>query len=755
MLYPLRLPLIILIAIHASIAVAQPSRSATAPLAANVIIPQRLVLNSTSASPVTITKVVAGTVIVEQVATTTLDIALQNPGASPTEAELVVPVPPGAVIRTFAFDGPAAAPTATVLPADRATSLYNTIVAKARDPALLEFVGSGAIRSSVFPIAAGGAQKVRLTYEQVLPRDGRRIDYELPRSESLAYSVPWEIAVKVKSKAPIATVYSPSHAVDTLRSAPGELSVRTTAASGSVPGPFRLSYLLADDAVSASLLACPDLDADSGAGYFLLLVGLPPKTGAAAPTMRRELTLVIDRSGSMADGKLDQARAAALQVLAGLNEGETFNLIAYNNDVTAFAPAPVRKDAETLAAATQFLRQLNAAGGTNLHAALAEALRPAPAPEQLPLVLFLTDGLPTVGVTSELEIRKLATDQNPFRRRVFTFGVGYDVNTPLLTGIANESRGEATFVLPNEDVEVKIAGVFKNLKGPLFTDLALSAVGNTGGLPRVSDVLPSRLPDLFEDDQLVVLGRYRGAQPLDFELRGTYRGRQRTFKLHFALDGATTRNAFVPRLWASRQIGVLADSIRQLGADPDVLAATPALASADPRLKELTDEIVRLSTEFGVLTEYTAFLAREGTNLARKDEVLAEAIGNFKRRAIAVRSGKGAMNQAYNGIAQQQQQVLNYDNNYLDENMNRVSTAAIQQVNDLAFFRRGERWIDSRLATTAEAAPDRVVEWGTPAFHALVDRLSGQHRSGALALTGEILLRVGQERVLIRGPVSP
>lgn len=753
---PLRPSTIALLAVCVGTAAAQTARYDTPPLAANVVVPQRLVVSGGSASPVTITKVVAGTVIIEQVATTTLDIALQNPGRSPTEAELVVPIPPGAVIRTFAFDGPAAAPTATVLPAERATSLYNAIVAKARDPALLEFVGSSAIRSSVFPVAAGGVQKVRLTYEQVLPRDGRRIDYELPRSESLAYSVPWEIAVKVKSKSPIATVYSPSHAVDTLRSASGELSVRTTAASSNVPGPFRLSYLLADDAVSASLLACPDLDADSAAGYFLLLLGLPPETGAdAVPVMKRELTLVIDRSGSMADGKLDQARAAALQVLAGLNEGETFNVIAYHNDVTAFAPAPVRKDAETLAAATQFLRQLNAGGGTNLHAALAEALRPTPAPEQLPLVLFLTDGLPTVGVTSELEIRKLATDHNPFRRRVFTFGVGYDVNTPLLTGLANVSRGEATFVLPNEDVEVKVASVFKSLKGPLFTDLALDAVDQTGGLPRVSAVLPSQLPDLFEDDQLVVLGRYRGTQPLDLELRGIYRGRPRIFKLHFALDGATTRNAFVPRLWASRQIGVLTDSIRQLGADPDVLAATPSLASADPRLKELTDEIVRLSTEFGVLTEYTAFLAHEGTNLARKDEVLAEAVGNVKRRAISVRSGKGAMNQAYNDIAQQRQRVLNYGNEYLDENMNRVSTASIQQVNDLAFFRRGQRWIDSRLVTTADATPDRVVEWGSPAFQALMDQLSGQNRNGALALTGEILLRVGQERVLIRGPVSP
>jgi len=733
----------------AVVVVAQDVRSSLPPPAANVVVPQRRVFSSVAGGPIRITGVTVGAVIVEQVATTTLDISLENPGPARTEAELVVPVPAGVAVRTFAFEGAAAEPTAQVLPAGQAGQLYNAIVAKARDPALLEFVGAQVIRSSVFPLEAHGKQKVRLTYEQVLSRDGRRIDYELPRTAALDYDIPWDIAVKITSPTPIATVYSPTHALETVRGARGTVSVRTTAESRCVPGSFRLSYLLADEGVTATLLAYPDPDS-ADAGYFLLLAGLPP-AGADTPrtTQPRELTLVIDHSGSMGGGKLDQARAAALQVLEGLAEGESFNIIAYHDSVTTLFAQPVRKAAPSLRGARDFLQRLNPGGGTNLHAALVEALRPPPLAETLPLVLFLTDGLPTTGVTAEVEIRRVATEQNPHQRRVFTFGVGADVNTPLLSSIALETRAQATFILPGEDVEVKVADVFKKLKGPMLTDVALRA-DTDGALaaPRVTELLPARLPDLFEDDQLVLLGRYHGTAPLAFTLRGTYLGQPREFRLRFDLDSASTRNAFVPRLWASRQIAALIDDIRQMGADPRQAAAS----SADPRLKELTDEIVRLSTEFGILTEYTAFLAREGTDLAKRDVVRAEALRNFQNRAVATRSGLGAVNQAMNVNAQMQQRVLNNDNRYYDENMNRVAITEVQQVNDLAFFRRGTRWVDSRLATVAEQTPDRVVEWGSPAFAELVARLAHDNRSGSLALAGEILLRVGDQRVLVRGP---
>ena len=731
--------------------------------ASNVIIPQARAYSFSRSSVVRverprrpaieITGVTVGVVIVEQAATTTMDINLKNPGGSRQEAELVVPVPEGAVVRAFTFQGAGKEPSAKLLPKDVARKTYDSIVAKIRDPALLEFVGYNLIRSSVFPVPPRGTQKVRLTYENLLAADGNRVDYDLPRSESLDYKVPWKVSVRVKSKTRVATVYSPSHKIETRRVGKSIVSARIAADATTEPGPFKLSYLLEREGVTASLMAYPD--PKIGGGYFLLLAGLPsaPTKKDGAPAIKREVTLVLDRSGSMNGEKIEQAREAALQVLAALAEGEAFNIIAYSTQVDSFAGAPVVKSAETIQAARAYLKSMRAGGGTNIHDALLEALRQKPTKGMLPVVLFLTDGLPTVGQTSEVAIRNVATKDNPHERRIFSFGVGLDVNTPLLDKIALDTRATSTYVLPKEDVEVKVEGAFKRLAGPVLASPSYRLVGPDGkpAPGRVNHVLPGRLPDLFEGDQLTVLGQYLGEKPLDFRVEGNYLGKKRTFKFTFALDKATTKNAFVPRLWASRKIAVLIDAIRDLGGHGN--PATIATPATDPRLKELVDEIVRLSTEFGILTEYTAFLAREGTNLGDRDRVLLEANRNFIGRAMNTRFGLGSYNQSYNNDLQRRPFALNRNNAFYDEQMNRVVISSVQQISDRAFYRRGNRWVDSRIVQKEQTLkPKRTIEFGSEAFRKLAERLAKQGRQGCIALQGDILLVVEGEALLVKGP---
>lgn len=713
------------------------------------VIPQCGAYGPGGKAGIRIQNVTVGVVILEQVATTTMDIHLRNTSSRQREAEVLIPVPTGVVVRGFTFQGGGKEPTARVLPRDEAKATYAAIVAKIRDPALLEFAGYDLVRSSLFPVSAGGSQTVRLTYEHLLHADGNRIDYELPRSESLTYAVPWKVSVRIKSKRPVATVYSPSHNLDVHRSTPGIVSARIAGDAVREPGPFRLSFLLAGKGVTASLLAYPD--AETGGGYFLLLAGLPPvsrDTEEVSP-VRREVTLVLDRSGSMRGEKIEQVREAALQVLAGLEPGEAFNIIAYNDAVTPFAEKAMEKTGGTERRARAFLKSLKAEGGTNIHDALVEALHRPPPEGMLPLVLFLTDGLPTAGVTSEVAIRNVAMKRNPHRRRIFTFGVGVDVNTPLLEKIASETRAAPTFVLPGENVEAKVSRVFKRLSGPVLAEPVLRAVDSAGrpAPTRTRDCLPARLPDLFDGDRLVVLGRYTGETPLSFQLSGNFRNTRRAFCFTFDLDRASTRNAFVPRLWASRKIGVLVDALRQAGADAHVASASGK--KPHPKWNELVEEVIHLSRKFGILTEYTAFLAREGVDLSQKDRILAEADRNFLNRAVAVRSGIGSVNQSLNSIGQQAQICQNSRNFYWDANLNRVEVTTVQQIADRAFFRKGKRWVDSRLLER-KAPPDRVVRFGTEAFKALVHGLTGAGRQGCVSLKGEILLEVGGKSILVR-----
>jgi Ca-activated chloride channel family protein len=727
-------------------------------VAANVIVPQSRSFSADRKQNVQITGVKAGVVIVEQAATTTLDIELKNNTGSRQEAELLVPVPEAAAIRGFDFQGAGKEPSAELLPKDKAVSTYKSIVAKIKDPALLEFAGMNVIRSSVFPLDPHGTQKVRLTYEHLLEADGARIDYVLPRTESIDYSVPWEVSVKIKSKRPISTVYSPSHEVFYERAGMYLASVKVGREAMNEPGPFQVSYLQdLGGGVTASLFAYPDTKTDGG--YFLLLAGLPASASATDengdPLVKREVTIVIDRSGSMTGDKLKQAKEAAVQVIDGLADGEAFNIIDYSDWIASFGPRPMVKNKKNAEAARHYVRRLTASGGTNIHDSLFEALRPKPIEGMLPIVLFLTDGLPTVGVRNEVAIREAAAKGNKHDRRIFTFGVGYDVNAPLLSHLAQKSRAVSTFVLPDEEIEAKVSQVYRRLFGPVLSEPDLEVVDADGTVTtqRVLDVLPGEIPDLFEGDKLVLLGRYRGERPLGFRINGEFRGKPKTFRFKFELDKTTTRNSFVPRLWASRKIALLIDQIRQAGADNGSgNSVVSASAASDPKMKELVDEIVRLSLEFGILTEYTAFLAKEGTDLDRRNQILAEANRNLVDRAQHTRVGRAAVNQAFNDNFQRGQLRENRRNEFFDQNLNRVQISRVQQVNDRAFFQQGNRWIDGQaINSTAGTRPDRVVTVGSPEFMQLFEQLTAQNRQGTLSMSGEILLRVGEHNILVKG----
>lgn len=719
--------------------------------ASHVVVPQsRSFQLGSAAHPIVLETVRAEVHILEQTARTRLEVVMRNPGPTQAEAVLVLPVPDGAAVAGFEFEGNNPEPTAQLLAREEARRMYDDIVARLRDPALLEFAGHNLVRSSVFPLQPGSTQRILLTYEHLLQGHGNRVDYVLPRSASLEQSTPWEISVDVRSSQPVSTVYSPSHAIDTTRLARGRVRAKLTRASAREPGAFLLSVLREQGTgVAASLFSYPD--PSIGGGYFLLLAGLPTRTDADRAGLRREVTLVLDRSGSMAGAKMDQAIAAAGQILEGLEDGEGFQIVDYSTTVASFAATPVRKTRQTTIEARQYLAGLRPGGGTNIHDALVEALRPAPLEGTLPIVLFLTDGLPTVGRTTEQAIRAAVHEGNPHARRVFTFGVGHDVNVPLLDWVADSTRATTTYVQPGEDVEVAVGDVFDKLYGPVLAaaDLRTLDAAACEDTRRIREVHPPRLPDLFENDQLVVLGQYRGDEPLRFELNGNYRGQEKTFRFEFDLDATSTRNAFVPRLWASRRIAYLIDQVRQHGAG----SATPQLASADPfgdpRMRELREEILRLSTEFGVLSEYTAFLATEGTRLSDWHSMLVTCGTELDTKAVRTRSGIAAVNQGANILQLKEQSVLNTRNSYYDAQMNRVEVASVQQIHDRAFFRRGNRWVDGRAILSGELEADRTIMFGSDEHLQLLRELVEQKRSGILSLSGEILIRFGTENVLV------
>lgn len=748
----------------------------------NIVVPQsRVLARPGHTQPVSIQEVGANVSIKEQVASTTLTIILANSAGMPQEAQIILPVPDGSTVRSFEMEGMPNEGQAQILSRDEARRIYENIVRSMRDPGLVEFAGLNLIKTSVFPVAAGGTQKIRLTYEQVLSADGNRVDYILPRTESLERNgISWSIKVDVASKAPISTFYSPSHELVVERSAPGAATIAVTTAAD--PGSFRLSYITEakpGQGVSASMMAYPDPKVSEQGGYMLLIAGVP-ELPTDRPTLKREVTVVIDRSGSMRGEKIDQAKAAALMVIEALNDGESFNIIDYSDTIASFSDKPLVKNAETIAKAREYIGNIKAVGGTNIHDALVEALRQQPvgdASTTIPLVLFLTDGLPTVGERREVAIREAAARANTHKRRIFTFGVGVDVNAPLLSVLAQNSRATSTFVLPEEDVEVKVGQVFKRLSGPVLAEPKLIVMGDDGtSAPAgaLRDILPAALPDLFEGDQLVLLSQYTSSKPLRLAIEGNYLGKPRRFEFSFTFDHASTANGFVPRLWASRKIAVLIDSIRQATADAGLSTSNSSVIASDPKMKELVDEIVRLSTEFGILTEYTAFLAAESGAMAGLPVMLAPAAPgeapefdlsqvlagremaeeSLSKRAAGDRAGAGGVNQSINLGAQAAQSRLNTRNEYVDLKLESVQTASIKQVADQTLYCRDGVWMDARIANMKASQASRTIDFASDEYFTLVSRLANEGRQGMLAERADCLLMVDRELLLVKGPGS-
>ena len=737
----------------------------------NIVVPQRRVWQEgqrRAAIEIRNVEVVASAK--EQAASTTIRLTLFNHGRQMAEAQVLLPVPEGAAIGAFRLEGLGEDGIAKIMPADEARKIYNRIVSSMRDPALLEFVGTSLVRSSVFPVPAQGEQVVSLTYDHALEADGDRLEYVLPRSaELMVQGAPWSFTMDIGGARPIAMVYSPTHDTATERQTATnvKVSVSPDAFSGT-PGALRIGWIrepLEAGMLASSFLAYPQAD---GGGYFMLVAG-PPAVDGDRPEVKREVTLVIDKSGSMRGEKIDQAREAAIQVISGLNEGEYFNIIAYSDTIDTFSEVAVKKTTQSEAEAIAFIREIKAVGGTNIHDALLSALRAEPADGVLPMVIFLTDGLPTVGVTSETEIREAVGKGNAHERRIFGFGVGYDVNAPLLTAVSRETRGAPSFVLPQEDVEVKVGQVFKRLTGPVLASPSLKA----SDVSRVRDMLPGELPDVFEGDQLIVLGRYTSeAGKLRFTLKGKAGEQDRAFELAFDPNRASVENAFVPRLWAQRRIAQLVEAVRQAGAN----------GQGEEVSKELIDEIVALSTRWGILTEYTAFLAIEagvdvGDQMAFQsvadDRDGAERLGaQVRQRAMepaapaqtSVLNSLELAESERTGVGAVQQDAMNeYNMKAQWVVANRMQTAGgaqviltgMRQVADQTLFARSGRWIDSSLIEAVDGnneSVDETVEFGSERYFELADALVKENRQGVLALGGDVLLNRGGRVILVQAP---
>ncbi len=611
----------------------------------------------------------------------TVTLTLFNPQRRPAEARLLLPVPPEAAVQDLVLIADGQELRGEVLPKDEARRRYEEIVRRQIDPALMEYAGYGLIETSVFPVPPGGESRVVFRYAQVNPREDGRVEFAYPLGSARRHAVE-TLRIGLTLRGAVGAVYSPSHEVEIERRG-DRTRVTFEADDVRLDRDFRLLYEPADEGpVSATVLSHWPEGADDG--YFLLLAAPDVPEREAAP-LPKSVVFVLDRSGSMAGRKLDQAKGAMEFVLNNLREGDRFNVVAYDDRVDAFRPELQRYTPDARRDALAFVDDVRAGGSTNISGALDEALGMIPDDDEPAYVLFLTDGLPTAGETAEAAIAAGADARNDGGARVFAFGVGYDVNARLLERLARVTGGTTEYVRPEDDLEAAVATFYGRMSAPVLADLDVQ-VGGT----RINQAYPRDLPDLFAGTQLVVAGRYTRPGAVTVRLSGRANGQTETttFRAGLAREGERTGHGFVEPLWATRRVADLLDQIDLHG-----------------QSDELVEELVALATEYGILTPYTSFLAEEDAVFAsRADQVqmtgsaleVMEEVSGVS--GVQQRAGRASMAAAAQAPAPEAELL-----DLATGERRRVET--MQTVAGRAFYRRGDGWVDARLL---DADPDDV-----------------------------------------------
>jgi Ca-activated chloride channel family protein len=454
-----------------------------------------------------------------------------------------------------------------------------------------------------------------------------------------------------------------------------------------------------------------------------MLLGNPTGNESEEKVMDKDVVFVLDTSGSMRGEKIEQARAAIEYCIGQLNPGDRFNIITFGTDVDSFREAPVPRDETTLEAARDYIEGVIARGRTNIDGALAEALKGQSTPGRPRITIFLTDGTPTAGELVPEKIIERVEAVQPCPTRIFVMGVGHDVHTHLLDRLAEATEGSSQYVLPEEDIDAKIAALYDRLSHPVLTQVAIDF-----GELKAHSVYPQKLPALFKGSEVMIFGRYREGGPLKLTVSGTLAGEPVVYRCNAELprkaDGA--EHEFVAPLWAARKIGYLLQEIRLHGENEELIA-----------------EVVKLSRKFGIVTEYTEFLAMTDKEISA-EEAVNEA-NRLVNMANAQKAGKWAFNQARNDNFLQNRKVAGQGaNHYLDRLGRVVINEAVRQIGAQTFYLRDGQWIDAEEAGQRNR---RVVKLHSDEYNDLVRNDARFARAQQLGWAMEV--NVGDERIVV------
>ena len=630
-----------------------------------------------------------------QVATTHVVQVFRNDTPHTLEGTYFFPIPETASIVEFSIWENGKKLVGEVRTREEARRIYDEIVRRQKDPGLLEYAGKDLFQASIFPIPGNSDKKLELTYSQVLKAESGTVAYKYPLGTGrnvwrpqnvLAESVPRPMPgqnfgtvsgrVQIAAKEALRNIYSPSHKIDI--STKNERTATVSFETSDNDSDFQLFYGLSNEDFAMTLLTHREPGKD---GYFLLMLS-PRDSVSDRELVNKDIVFVLDTSGSMADeGKIEKAKNALLFGVRTLRDGDRFNIINFAGEEHLMERGPIAADAAGKRRGEEFVKNLRPTGGTNINDSIIAAMKQFSRDDRPKMMVFMTDGNPTVGVTDAEKIvaNLKAAKNSDIDVRIFPFGFGYDVNTVLLDRIGTENSGISDYVQPKEDLEVKVSNFFARVSSPVLSDIEIEL-----GDLQAEMVYTRKVTDLFKGMQVAMIGRYRNSADLR-NIAILIRGKTGREARSFSFDGLdfperNSENEFLPRLWASRRVGWLIEEIRRNG-----------------ETKELRDEVTDLGTRYGIVTPYTSYLAIDGTVAnAPRDSERARRIASAAPAKVEARSGADAVQFSVQQNAMKENVFLVEDDKKDAKERILVQNSATNQfVGAKNFFNQSNVWVDA------------------------------------------------------------
>jgi Ca-activated chloride channel family protein len=660
------------------------------------------------------------TSIKDQYAYTEIEEVFYNPSNMNLEGYFLFPVPKGSVIKDFSMDINGKKMQAELLDADKARKIYEDIVRKLRDPALLEYSEQALFKIRIFPIEALKEKRIEISYSEILEKDNNTQEYVFPlntKKYSAAALKNISFKIDIESGIDIKTLYSPTHELEIKRKDNKHATIGFEAISLQPDQDLQLFMGFDNSKIGISILSYKLLGED---GFFL--VNINPGLTNSIEVINKDITFVLDVSGSMAGAKMEQARKALIFCVENLNAGDKFEIIKFSTEAEALFEKRQIANQANKSKALEFIKNLKPIGGTNIDEALELACKEKKANDRPNMIVFITDGKPTIGETNEDQLMKKIKLSNSENTRIFTFGIGDDLNTHLLDKITEETNAYRSYISDKEDIELKISNFYTKVSSPILTDIELKF--NFNG--KVRKVFPHDLPDIFKGSSITVLGRFEGSGKVELILDGMVNGKEEKYKFSGEFV-EHTENDFIAPLWAARNVGYLLDQIRLHGES-----------------KELIDEVISLSKKYGIITPYTSYLILEDeqinltNNRLRDDQVIfnnrfdpseAEEFnsrGKEEYSNLNKRSGQSGV------VSSSEVQNLGYSDKLVDSKQGagrmlykdktgktQNLSSQVKNIQGRAVYQNNDQWIDLYVQNNNNQKANRIQFASTEYFNLL------------------------------------